>query len=309
MVSAPERPHDSGRPLSYIQEEEFKMSAKVWFITGASRGFGRIWAEGALARGDQVVATARSITSLAELSEKYGDAVLPLALDVTDRQQIEVVVPQAHAHFGRLDVVINNAGYALLGAIEEATEADVRAEFDTNFFGALGVIQTVLPLLRQQGSGHILGISSIHGISAGPITSFYNASKWAFEAIHEVLSKEVAEFGIKVTLIEPGAYATDFGSQASFKMANGTDAYANVRGQIFAAGANVDFGDPHATLQAILKVVDTEQPPLRVFFGTEGLPKARTAYAERLALWESWQETSNAAQGVSHKMALDHMLG
>jgi NADP-dependent 3-hydroxy acid dehydrogenase YdfG len=116
------------------------MSAKVWFITGASRGFGRIWAEGALARGDQVVATARSIASLAELSERYGDAVLPLALDVTDRQQIEIVVPRAHAHFGRLDVVINNAGCALLGAIEEATEGDVCAEFDTNFFGALGVI-------------------------------------------------------------------------------------------------------------------------------------------------------------------------
>jgi NAD(P)-dependent dehydrogenase (short-subunit alcohol dehydrogenase family) len=127
--------------------------------------------------------------------------------------------------------------------------------------------------------------------------------------MHEVLSKEVAEFGIKVTLIEPGAYATDFGSQCSFKMANGIDAYADIRDQIFASGANVDFGDPYATLQAILKLVDTEQPPLRVFFGTEGLPMARTAYAERLTLWESWQETSNAAQVRSHKIALDPMLG
>ncbi len=143
------------------------MSDKVWFITGASRGFGRIWAEGALERGDKVVATARSVESLSGLAEKYGDAVMPLALDVTKREQVEAVIPKAHAHFGRLDVVINNAGYALLGAVEEAAEAAVRAEFDTNFFGALAVIQTVLPLLRQQGGGHIVGVSSSRGSPPG----------------------------------------------------------------------------------------------------------------------------------------------
>jgi len=145
------------------------MSKKVWFITGASRGFGRIWAEGALARGDKVVATARSVESLSDLAKKYGDAVLPLALDVTKREQVEAVIAKAHAHFGRLDVVINNAGYALLGAVEEATEAEVRAEFETNFFGALAVIQTVLPLLRTQAGGHILGVSSVAG--APPVRS------------------------------------------------------------------------------------------------------------------------------------------
>jgi NADP-dependent 3-hydroxy acid dehydrogenase YdfG len=160
-------------------QKEIPMSDKVWFITGASRGFGRIWAEGALARGDKVVATARSVELLSGLADKYGDAVLPLALDVTKREQVEAVIPKAHAHFGRLDVVINNAGYALLGAVEEATEAEVRLEFETNYFGALAVIQTVLPLLRQQGGGHILGVSSVAGVSAGPVMSFYNASKWA----------------------------------------------------------------------------------------------------------------------------------
>jgi NADP-dependent 3-hydroxy acid dehydrogenase YdfG len=284
------------------------MSEKIWFITGASRGFGRIWAEGALARGDKVVATARSVESLSGLAETYGDAVLPLALDVTKRDQVEAVIPQAHAHFGRLDVVINNAGYALVGAVEEASEADVRAEFETNFFGALAVIQAVLPLLRQQGSGHILGVSSVAGVYAAAISSFYNASKWAFEALHEGLCKEVAGLGIKVTLIEPGAYATDFPSQSSLKLAAGLDAYAGIRAQLFAHAAEVELGDPQATLPALLKVVDAEHPPLRVSLGTEGLPVARAAFAERLALWEAWEATSNAAQGVSRKLVLDPAL-
>jgi NADP-dependent 3-hydroxy acid dehydrogenase YdfG len=281
------------------------MSEKVWFITGASRGFGRVWAEGALERGDKVVATARSVESLSGLAEKYGDAVLPLALDVTKREQVEAVIPKAHAQFGRLDVVINNAGDALLGAAEEAAEADVRAEFDTNFFGALAVIQTVLPLLRQQGGGHILGVSSVAGVYAGPISSFYNASKWAFEALHEGLSKEVAGFGIKVTLIEPGAYATDFTSQSSLKLTVGLDAYAGIRKQLFAQSASAEFGDPQATLPAVLKVVDEEHPPLRVFLGTGGLRVARAAFAERLAVWEAWEATSTAAQGVSRKQSLN----
>ena len=284
------------------------MSEKVWFITGASRGFGRAWAEGALDRGDKVVATARSVESLAGLTAAYGDAILPLALDVTKRDQIAAVIPAAHAHFGRLDVVINNAGYALVGAIEEAAESEVRAEFDTNVFGALGVIQTVLPLLRQQGSGHLLGVSSVAGIYAGPITGFYNASKWAFEALHEALAKEVADFGIKVTLIEPGAYATDFGSASSLKMAAKIDAYNDARARLFAYGATVDFGEPAATFKAIATIVDTAEPPLRFFLGTEGMPVARAAYAERLDTWAAWETTSNAAQGVSRREELDPML-
>ena len=139
------------------------MNNKVWFITGASRGFGRIWAEAALGRGDRVAATARKVADVADLKERFGDAVLPLALDVTDADQVRQTVQQAHAHFGRLDVVLNNAGYSLVGTVEEASEADVRAEFDTNYFGTLRVIQAALPLLRQQGSGHILGVSSTLG--------------------------------------------------------------------------------------------------------------------------------------------------
>ena len=273
------------------------MSGKVWFITGASRGFGRIWAEAALRRGDKVVATARILADVADLAESYGDAVLPLALDVTDAVAVQNVVTKAFTHFERIDVVLNNAGYALVGAIEEAHEADVRAEFDTNVFGTLRVIQAALPLLRRQGSGHIIGVSSVAGIVAGPITGFYNASKFALEAIHESLAQEIKGFGLKVTMLEPGAYATGFASMSSLKITPVIAAYGNTRAEVFAAGTKREFGDPQATADAILKIVDAENPPLRFFVGTEGLPRARAAYADRLATWEAWEALSNAAQG------------
>jgi len=273
------------------------MNSKVWFITGASRGFGRVWAEAALGRGDKVAATARELTSVADLTERFGDAVLPLALDVTNAEQVRQVVPQAHAHFGRLDVVLNNAGYSLVGTTEEASEADVRAVFDTNYFGTLRVIQAALPLLRQQGSGHILGVSSGVGLVAFPVIGSYCASKWAFEALHESLAQEVKAFGIKVTLLEPGAYATEFGSPASLKFAPGMDAYAALREQVFGRLSSMKRGDPQATAEAILQIVDAENPPLRFLLGNEMLPMVRAAYADRLATWEAWEEVSNAAQG------------
>ncbi len=273
------------------------MNSKVWFITGASRGFGRIWAEAALERGDKVAATARELASVADLVERFGDAVLPLALDVTDADQVRQAVPQAHAHFGRLDVVLNNAGYSLVGTIEEGSEADVRAMFDANYFGTLRVIQAALPLLRQQGSGHILGVSSGVGLVAFPVIGSYCATKWAFEALHASLAQEVKAFGIKVTLLEPGAYATEFGSPASLKFAPGMDAYAELRQQVFGRLSSAERGDPQATAEAILKIVDAEEPPLRFIVGNAMLPMVRAAYADRLATWEAWEPVSNAAQG------------
>ncbi len=273
------------------------MNNKVWFITGASRGFGRIWAEAALERGDKVAATARKVEDVADLAQRFGDAVLPLALDVTDADQVKQSVAQAHAHFGRLDVVVNNAGYSLMGTIEEGSEDDVRAEFDANYFGTLRVIQASLPLLRQQGSGHILGVSSGVGLVAFPIIGSYCATKWAFEALHESLAQEVKAFGIKVTLIEPGAYATSFGSPESLKFAPPMDAYAELRQQVFGRMSGMKRGDPQATAGAVLQIVDAEEPPLRFFLGSENLPLVRAAYADRLATWEAWEAVSNAAQG------------
>ncbi len=273
------------------------MSNKVWFITGASRGFGRVWAEAALERGDQVAATARALASIAGLKENYGENVLPLELDVTRPDQVKQAVAQAHAHFGRLDVVLNNAGYSLVGTIEEASADDVRALYETNIFGTLSVIQAALPLLRQQGGGHIVGVSSGLGHVTMPLIGYYCSSKWAFEAIHESLAIEVRPFGIKVTIVEPGAYATEFGSQQSLKFSQELDIYADLRTQIFGRLGTMERGDPNATPEALFKIVDTENPPLRFFLGSHNLPWVRGAYADRLATWEAWESVSNAAQG------------
>ncbi len=277
------------------------MDSRVWFITGASRGFGRVWAEAALGRGDKVAATARKLEDVADLNERFGDTVLPLVLDVTDPEQVRQAVEQAHAHFDRLDVVLNNAGYSLVGTVEEADEADVRAEFDTNYFGTLRVIQAALPLLRRQGGGHVIGVSSTLGHVAFPLIGHYCASKWAFEALHESLAQEVKAFGISVTLIEPGAYATEFGSPASLKIAPGMDTYAELRQQVFGRLSSSERGDPQATAGAVLELVDAENPPLRLILGSTGLPMIRAAYADRLATWEAWEAVSHAAQGEPRK--------
>jgi len=274
-------------------------NSKVWFITGASRGFGRIWTEAALERGDKVAATARNVDSLARLKEKYGENVLPLELDVTRPGQAATAVAQAHAHFGRLDIVLNNAGYSLVGTIEEASAEDVKAMYETNIFGALAVIQAALPLLRKQGGGHILGTSSNVGHVTLPVIGYYCSSKWAFEAIHESLAAEVKDFGIKVTIIEPGAYATEFGSQDSLKFAAGMDIYSDFKTQFFGKLRDLERGDPKATPQALFQIVDAENPPLRFNLGSQNLPWVRAAYAERLALWEKWDAVSSSAQALS----------
>ena len=273
-------------------------SDKVWFITGASRGFGRVWADAALKRGDKVAATARSLASIADLKEKYGANVLTLELDVTNTDQVNSAVAQAHAYFGRLDIVLNNAGYSLVGTIEEASADEVQALYNTNIFGPLAVIKAALPLLRKQGGGHILGTSSNLGQVVLPVIGYYCSSKWAFEAIHESLAAEVKAFGIKVTIIEPGAYATEFGSQESLKFAAGLDIYEDFKTEFMGGIRNLERGDPDATPQALFKMVDSKNPPLRFFLGPN-LPWVRATFAERLATWEEWESVSSAAQGVS----------
>ena len=280
-----------------MENKNETLTGKVWFITGASRGFGRVWADAALKRGDKVVATARKLSSIADLKEKYGANVLTLELDVTDTEQVKTTVAQAHAHFGRLDIVLNNAGYSLVGTIEESSAADVKAMYDTNIFGALAVIQAALPLLRQQGGGHIMGTSSNLGHVTLPVIGYYCSSKWAFEAIHESLALEVKAFGIKVTIIEPGAYATEFGSQESLKFAAGMGIYGGFKKHFVDSLKDMERGDPNATSEALFKVVDTQNPPLRLFIGSNNLSWVQNAYAERLALWEEWQPVAIAAQG------------
>ena len=275
-----------------------RMSEKVWFITGTSRGFGREWAIAALERGDKVAATARNTDTLADLAEKYGDALLPIALDVTDRDADFAAVKAAHDHFGRLDIVVNNAGYGHFGFVEELTEAEARAQLETNLFGALWVTQAALPYLRAQRSGHIIQVSSIGGITAFPLVGIYHASKWALEGLSQSLAQEVAGFGIHVTLIEPGGFDTDWSGPSS-TISKALPDYAELHQQVAEVRKQrwAKPGDPKASAAALLKVVDAERPPLRVFFGETPLQTARADYESRLANWEQWQPVAVQAQG------------
>ena len=270
--------------------------SKTWFIAGASRGLGRAWAIAALERGDRVAATVRDEADLRALAKRYGGQLLVVRLDVADRAAVFAAVEKAANHFGRLDIVIANAGYALFGTVEESSEQASRAQFDTNFFGALWVAQAALPRLRAQGAGHILVTSSLAGIVAFPTAGVYNATKWAVEGLFETLALEVAQLGIKVTLIEPGGYATDWRG-ASADHAEEMAAYDGLREELRANHVSRQLGDPAATGPAILAVTDAAEPPLRLFLGTMGLPAAERAYAERLRTWQAWQSVSAAAQG------------
>jgi NAD(P)-dependent dehydrogenase (short-subunit alcohol dehydrogenase family) len=274
------------------------MTSKTWFITGASRGFGREWSIAALQRGDSVAATARDTATLDDLTERFGDRLLPLELDVTNRADDFARVRQAHEHFGRLDVVVNNAGYGQFGMVEELSEDEARAQIETNLFGALWVTQAALPLLRAQGSGHILQVSSIGGISAFPNVGMYHASKWGLEGLSQALAAEVSRFGIKITLIEPAGYSTDWGG-SSARHSTPLSVYDPVRDEAAALRRErqASQGDPGASSAALLEIVDAENPPLRIFFGDGPLAVAERDYASRLATWREWADVSVAAHG------------
>ncbi len=270
--------------------------SKVWFITGCSKGFGRFWAEAALERGDKVVATARDASTLAPLAERYGDDVLTMALDVQDRDADFAAVKAAQEKFGRLDVVVNNAGYGLFGSIEELSEAQARDQIETNLFGALWVTQAALPIMREQGSGHIIQVSSIGGVTAFPEVGLYNASKWGLEAFSQSLSIEVARFGIKVTLVEPQGFSTDWSGPSSIR-AEGLPAYEEMREERRKQLAGRTAGDPEATAAAILKLVDAEEPPLQCFFGRDAFGIVRPDYEGRIAGWEEWDWLAKESHG------------
>ncbi len=272
------------------------MANKTWFITGTSKGFGRVWAEAALARGDQVIATARDVKTLAPLVERYRDRVAAVSLDVTSRPAVFAAVDAAKERFGRIDVAVNNAGYGLFGAVEEVSEAEARDQIETNLFGALWVTQAVLPIMRAQRSGHILQVSSIGGVNAFPTVGLYHASKWGLEGFSTSLAAEVAPFGIRVTLIEPAGYATDWGGPSA-KRATPLPAYDAARAEVSSWRSRNVPGDPDATGTAILKIVDAKDPPLRVFFGTVGLPLTKAEYARRIETWEQWNAIAVEAQG------------
>jgi NAD(P)-dependent dehydrogenase (short-subunit alcohol dehydrogenase family) len=272
--------------------------SKIWFITGAGRGFGQQFTLAALERGDRVAATARDLAALDDVVERFGDAVLPLALDVTDRTAVFAAVDTAVSRFGRLDVVVNNAGYGLFGAVEEISEQQLRDQLEVNLFGVLHVTQAVLPVLREQGSGRIIQISTIGGVAAFPRLGGYHASKWALEGLTESLAQEVAPFGIGVTLVEPGGYTTDWAGSSAVQ-AVPQPQYDALR-EAMAAGAEqaaASMGDPVGVGPAILEIADAEQPPLRVFFGIAPTQIVPLIYQARLDTWKQWEPLSIKANG------------
>ncbi|MES4907204.1 MULTISPECIES: SDR family NAD(P)-dependent oxidoreductase [unclassified Streptomyces] len=275
--------------------------SKIWFVTGSSRGLGRCFVEAALSRGDKVAATARTAESLDDLVAAYGDAVLALPMDVTDKAAVFESVKRAKEHFGRLDVIVNNAGYAQIGAIEELTEQDLRDQLETNLFGPVWVVQAALPHLREQGSGHIIQLSSAAGLIAMPLGGAYHVSKWAVEALNETLAQEVAGFGIKVTVIEPAGFATRDGKNpdplANGHMSEPSPVYDGLRQRLAGVMGKQPSGDPAAAARTLLKIVDSDNPPLRVLFGQGFYPMLQQAYADRLKTWADWQDLSAEAHG------------
>ena len=271
--------------------------SKTWYITGTSRGFGRVWAIAALERGDQVAATARDIGTLSDLVARFGDAVLPMTLDVADRDASRAALVAAHGHFGRLDVVVNNAGYGHFGFVEELTEAEARAQMDTNFFGALWTTQAAIPLLRAQGGGHIVQVSSGGGLMAFPSLGIYHASKWALEGLTEALATEVAAFGIHTTLIEPGGYATDW-ARASAARSEPIELYTTIRDIV--TGATDPATRPGAadTVGALLAAVDTDTPPKRLLLGSGAFDGVLQVYEQRMSAWREWEAVSRSADAA-----------
>nr|WP_276900430.1 SDR family NAD(P)-dependent oxidoreductase [Pedobacter kyonggii] len=270
--------------------------SKIILITGASRGFGKIWAKALLERGDKVAATARNTADLNDLVEAYGDAVLPVQLDVNDRDACFAVIEKVKQHFGRIDVLINNAGFGLFGAIEETTEQQARAQMETNFFGLLWVTQAVVPVMREQQAGHIIQVSSFLGLVSLPVLGLYNASKYAVNGLSETLAQEVKGFGINVSLIEPNGFSTDWSGASAFQT-EPLEVYAPVKKAFFDASTPNSWGKPEATVPAVLALIDSTKPPLHFLLGKVALPGVKQVYAERLAEFDEWAEVAANAHG------------
>jgi NAD(P)-dependent dehydrogenase (short-subunit alcohol dehydrogenase family) len=274
---------------------------KVWFVTGASRGFGSALSEAVLARGGRVIATARSEDFVHEFQKNHPEG-LALGLDVTDRDQVRAAIADGTERFGRLDVVVNNAGYGHFGAVEELTDEELREQFEVNLFGMLNVTRAVLPQLRAQRSGHLVQMSSLNGIEGMVGAGYYCASKFAIEGLSESLAAEVAHLGIRVTIVEPGPHRTEFASQKSVRMAEPIADYDETVGAAREALAEMDGtqpGDPERAAAAIIAAVDADDPPLRLPLGEMALTNIRTKFEDQLDDLEAWRELSSTTDVVS----------
>jgi NAD(P)-dependent dehydrogenase (short-subunit alcohol dehydrogenase family) len=270
--------------------------ARIWFITATSRGLGRSLVEAVLESGDNVIATARNPDALKPLVEKYGqERIYTVALDVTDSDQVFKVVAEGHKFFGRIDIVVNNAGFAVTGSLEDMSVESFKRQVDTNLFGTVWVTKAVLPILREQGSGHIIQVSSVGGRVGSPGLSGYQSAKWAIGGLAAVLEKEISPFGIKLTVLEPGAMATDWAGP-SMELENISEPYQQTVGKFLGLRAKfMDFAsDPKKVSQGIIRVSKVENPPLRLLLGPETVGLAKEA-SEKLAAsdakWEHFTKT------------------
>jgi short-subunit dehydrogenase len=269
----------------------------TWLVTGCSKGLGLALAKAVLARGDRLVATARKLDSLKELTQSAPDRVLALALDVNDEAAAVEVVAKAVEAFGAIDVLVNNAGYGLAGAIEEITDAEARAQIETNVFGALNLTRAVLPGMRSRRRGHLLQISSAAGFVATPGLGLYNASKFALEGFSEALAQEVSAFGIHVTIVEPGPFRTDWAGPSLVTPARQIDAYADTAHKTIATlngYSGQQPGDPDKAAQAMIAVVDSKNPPLRLPLGEMALGRIRNKLKSVAAELDAWESVSLA---------------
>ncbi len=272
--------------------------SKVWFITGSSRGLGRALTEAVLEAGHQVVATARRPEQLADLTAKYGSRVCPVKLDVTSPSEVEKAVAAGLGAFGHLDIVVNNAGYGFIGAFEEMSAAEFQGQIDTNFWGVVHVTRAIVPLLRKQGSGHIIQVTSIGGRITVPGLSGYHAAKFAVEGFSETLAQELKPLGVKVTIVEPGGFRTDWAGD-SMAYAKPMEAYAPSVGLIrshIEPSSGHQPGDPRKAAQAILKIAKIEEPPLRLALGNDALAFLRHGYksaAEELECWVDFSQSTD----------------
>ena len=270
-------------------------NTRVWFITGASSGLGYEFTKKVLESGDKVVGVARNIEKLNELKYQFEGMLLPLSLDVTDRSAVFTTVETAIKHFGRIDIVINNAGNMVLGMIEEFSEDEVRSQMETNFYGAIWICQAAMPYLRTQGSGHIIQISSIGGLITGPMSGIYSASKFALEGFSEALAQEAAHFGVKVSIVEPGGYWTNLYLKMSFTTQN--KEYDSLREKLAQQNSteSVD-SDPKLAAEAIMKLVNSENPPLRLVLGSLVYDLAVENAEKRIFTWKEWESVSRSSE-------------
>lgn len=272
--------------------------APVWFITGCSTGFGREIAKLVLARGWRVVMTARRVEMLADLVAGNEDRALAVALDVTDPQMIRTAVAEALTKFGKIDVLVNNAGYGYFSAIEEGEDAEIRRQFETNVFGLNALTQQVLPGMRAQRSGHIFNFSSIGGLIAYPALGYYNATKFAVEALSEALSKEVAPLGIKVTIIEPGGFRTDWAGRSVIESAVRIPDYEGTSGALrdgLKQGSGHQAGDPVRAAAAVVTAYEAQTPPLRLLLGAQAYGRAFERLEELRENFSQWKDLTLSA--------------